>query len=77
MEQSAPGVPAGARPSARFVWGLCALLLVHHFGLWAWTAWHRGFPLLAGLDHWDSGHYSTIATRATPRRCGPSCRSTR
>ncbi|WNG26765.1 hypothetical protein F0U62_24150 [Cystobacter fuscus] len=68
MEQSAPGVPAGARPSARFVWGLCALLLVHHFGLWAWTAWHRGFPLLAGLDHWDSGHYSTLVTRgyATP-----------
>jgi len=66
MRQTAPevsGTRAGARPSARFVWGLFALMLVHHFGLWAWTAWHRGFPLLEGLNHWDSEHYSSIVTR--------------
>ncbi|CAM4516387.1 hypothetical protein [Corallococcus exiguus] len=41
-------------------WGLVALLLVHHFGLWAWTAWRRDLPLLLVLDRWDSHHYSTL-----------------
>ncbi len=40
--------------------GLCTLLLVHHFALWAWTAFHRGFPLLEGMNRWDSAHYSSI-----------------
>ncbi|WNG40664.1 hypothetical protein F0U61_48480 [Archangium violaceum] len=52
--------------SSRRLWfalGLCSLMLVHHFGLWAWTAHRRGFPLLQGLLHWDSSFYSTIATQ--------------
>ncbi|HEX8822983.1 MAG TPA: hypothetical protein VF794_23850 [Archangium sp.] len=51
------------RPSTRLVWGLTALMLAHHFGLWAWTAFHRGIPLLEGLDRWDATHYSTLVTR--------------
>ncbi len=50
------------RPELRLVLGLSALLLVHHFGLWAWTAFHRGIPLLESLERWDSVHYSTIVT---------------
>ncbi|GMU04360.1 hypothetical protein [Corallococcus caeni] len=41
-------------------WGLVLLVLVHHFGLWAWTSWHRGIPALLVLDRWDSHHYSTL-----------------
>ncbi len=51
------------RPELRWVLGLTALLLVHHFGLWWWTALHRGIPLLDGLNRWDSAHYSDIVTR--------------
>lgn len=42
--------------------GLTALMLVHHFGLWAWTAFHRGFPFLEALDRWDSHLYTRIIT---------------
>jgi len=30
--------------------GLTALMLVHHFGLWAWTSFRRGFPFLEAID---------------------------
>ncbi|TSC25795.1 hypothetical protein [Corallococcus sp. Z5C101001] len=36
------------------------VVLVHHFGLWAWTSWHRGISPLLLLDRWDSHHYSTL-----------------
>ncbi|REG29656.1 mannosyltransferase PIG-V [Archangium gephyra] len=52
-----------ARPGLRAALGLSALMLVHHFALWAWTAFHRGFPLLQGLERWDSAHYNTIVTQ--------------
>ncbi|HEY0096101.1 MAG TPA: hypothetical protein VGB96_17365, partial [Archangium sp.] len=52
-----------ARPELRVALGLSALMLVHHFGLWAWTAFHRGFPLLQGLERWDSAHYTTLVTQ--------------
>jgi hypothetical protein len=42
--------------------GLTALMLAHHFGLWAWTSFRRGFPLLTALDRWDSHLYSVIIT---------------
>lgn len=42
--------------------GLTALMLVHHFGLWARTAYRRGFPLLEAINRWDSQHYTTIIT---------------
>jgi hypothetical protein len=42
--------------------GLTALMLVHHFGLWAWTAFHRGFPFLDAIDRWDSHLYTRIIT---------------
>jgi hypothetical protein len=42
--------------------GLTALLLVHHFGLWAWTAYSRGFSFLEALNRWDSQHYTSIIT---------------
>ncbi|WP_224366276.1 hypothetical protein [Hyalangium versicolor] len=40
--------------------GLTALMLVHHFGLWAWTAFHRGFPLIEAVNRWDSHLYTQI-----------------
>lgn len=40
--------------------GLTALMLVHHFGLWAWTAFRRGFPFLEAIDRWDSHLYTRI-----------------
>lgn len=52
-----------ARPGLRVALGLSALMLVYHFSLWTWTAFRRGIPLLQGLDHWDSAHYSSIATQ--------------
>lgn len=42
--------------------GLTALMLAHHFGLWAWTAWRRGFPLVEAIDRWDSHLYTRILT---------------
>jgi hypothetical protein len=42
--------------------GLTALMLAHHFGLWAWTSLRRGFGLLTALDRWDSHLYSVIIT---------------
>ena len=54
---TSPGVAGlAARPESRAALWLPALMLVHHFGLWAWTAFHRGFPLLQGLERWDSAH---------------------
>jgi hypothetical protein len=50
-------IPRGASLAP---WGLAALLLVHHFGLWAWTSWRRDLPPLSLLDRWDSHHYSTL-----------------
>jgi hypothetical protein len=55
----APVKPAPV-PASWSPWGLTALLLVHHFGLWGWTAFSRGLPLLEVLDRWDSQHYSTL-----------------
>jgi hypothetical protein len=37
-------------------------MLVHHFGLWAWTAHRRGFTLSQVLERWDSALYSEIVT---------------
>jgi hypothetical protein len=42
--------------------GFTALMLVHHFGLWAWTAFRRGFPFLEAINRWDSQHYTSIIT---------------
>jgi hypothetical protein len=42
--------------------GLTALMLAHHFGLWALTAARRGFPLLEAVDRWDSNLYTRIIT---------------
>jgi len=61
---ASPGAPGlAARPESRAASWLPALMLVHHFGLWAWTAFHRGFPLLQGLERWDSAHYTTLVTQ--------------
>jgi hypothetical protein len=54
--------PPAARPGTRIALGLTALMLVHHFGLWASTSHRRGFPLLTALDRWDSRLYSGIIT---------------
>jgi hypothetical protein len=63
MEEAPPG---GQVAPAWLGWrgglALTALMLAHHFGLWAWTAFHRGFPLLQALDRWDSELYSNIST---------------
>ncbi|WP_224248457.1 hypothetical protein [Hyalangium gracile] len=42
--------------------GLTALMLAHHFALWAWTAFHRGFPQLDAINRWDSHLYTRIIT---------------
>lgn len=51
------------RPSPGVALGLTAALLAHHFGLWAWTAHRRGFPLLEALNQWDSALYGNIITQ--------------
>jgi hypothetical protein len=40
--------------------GLTVGMLAYHFGLWAWTAYHRGLPLSEALHRWDSALYSAI-----------------
>lgn len=45
------------------VLGLTALMLAHHFGLWGWTAFRRGIPVLELLNRWDSDLYSTIVSK--------------
>ncbi|MFZ5471413.1 MAG: mannosyltransferase family protein [Myxococcota bacterium] len=46
----------------RFSLGLLAMMWLHHWALWAWTAHSRGFSLLLGLDRWDAAHFSRIVT---------------
>lgn len=41
---------------------LVCVLLVHHFGLWAWTTHSRGLALLDVLNRWDSALYTHIIT---------------
>jgi hypothetical protein len=41
---------------------LTAVLLVHHFALWALIASSRGIGWLSLLSRWDAEHYSAIAT---------------
>ncbi|RKH64558.1 mannosyltransferase family protein [Corallococcus llansteffanensis] len=53
-------VETRTRPLTWAPWALTALMLAHHFGLWAWTSVSRGIPLLQMLDRWDSHHYSTL-----------------
>lgn len=53
----APPTPAAAWAP----WALTALMLAHHFGLWAWTSVSRRLPLLEMLDQWDAAYYSAIA----------------
>ncbi|WP_158622154.1 mannosyltransferase family protein [Corallococcus sp. CA047B] len=54
--------PRVATPSVWAPWGLTVAMLVHHFGLWAWTSSSRGIPLLQMLDRWDSNLYSRLVT---------------
>lgn len=41
---------------------LTAILLAHHFALWALIASSRGIGWLSILSRWDAEHYSAIAT---------------
>lgn len=55
-----PPVKTGPECSAWVPWGLTALMLAHHLGLWAWTSVRRDIPLLSLLNRWDAEHYSTL-----------------